>query len=172
MFVNNSDFKAAQMFTFVHELAHVWTGSSAGFDFRKMLPANDPMERLCDQVAAEFLVPEKAFNDVWNNNTGYLAKHFKVSEIVIARRALDTGKWGKPQFFSFYNEYKTREFQKKENQSSGGDFFATTKKRLSVTYAAHINQAVKTGQILYRDAYKLTSLKGDTFHNFFTNHLY
>lgn len=172
MFVNNSDFKAAQMFTIVHELAHVWTGSSAGFDFRKMLPANDPMERLCDQVAAEFLVPEKAFNEVWNNNTGYLAKHFKVSEIVIARRALDTGKWGKPQFFSFYNEYKTREFQKKENQSSGGDFFATTKKRLSVTYAAHINQAVKTGQILYRDAYKLTSLKGDTFHNFFTNHLY
>lgn len=172
MFVNNADFKAAQMFTIVHELAHVWTGSSAGFDFRKMLPANDPMERLCDQVAAEFLVPEKAFNEVWNGNTSYLAKHFKVSEIVIARRALDTGKWGKPQFFSFYNDYKTREFQKKENQSSGGDFFATTKKRLSVTYAAHINQAVKTGQILYRDAYKLTSLKGDTFHNFFTNHMY
>lgn len=172
MFVNNADFKSAQMFTIVHELAHVWTGSSAGFDFRKMLPANDPIEKLCDQIAAEFLVPEEAFNQVWNNNTNALARHFKVSEIVIARRALDTGKWGKTQFFSFYENYKNREFYRKENQSSGGDFFATTKKRLSVTYAAHINRAVKSGQILYRDAYKLTSLKGDTFHNFFTNHMY
>jgi len=46
------------MFTIVHELAHIWTGHSAGFDFRKLQPANDPIELLCDKVAAEFLVPE------------------------------------------------------------------------------------------------------------------
>jgi hypothetical protein len=57
MFVNNADSKAAQMFTIVHELAHIWTGKSAGFDFRKLEPANDENEILCDRVAAEFLVP-------------------------------------------------------------------------------------------------------------------
>ena len=169
MFINNGDFKAAQMFTIIHELAHIWTGYSAGFDFRKMQPANNPIEILCDKVAAEFLVPTKLFNALWKqkpNNIQYLSKYFKVSEIVIARRALDTHKWTKQHFFNFYNEYKQREFIKKENSSKGGDFYATAKKRLSITFVAHIKQAVTSGQLLYRDAYKLTSMKGDTFDKF------
>lgn len=172
MFINNADGKAAQMFTIVHELAHLWTGHSAGFDFRKLQPANDPIELLCDKVAAEFLVPEIFFNKVWKENPSikYAAQYFKVSEIVIARRALDTGKTTRKEFFDFYEEYINREFKKKENQSSGGNFYATTRKRLSMTFAAHVNNAVKAGKLLYRDAYKLTSLKGDTYHNFFTQH--
>ena len=172
MFINNSDGKAAQMFTIVHELAHVWTGHSAGFDFSKLQPANDPIELLCDKVAAEFLVPEYSFNNVWEEkrNIKTVAKYFKVSEIVIARRALDTGKITKKEFFDFYEQYSNELFIKKENQSSGGDFYATTKKRLSITFAAHINNAVKSGKLLHRDAYKLTSLKGDTFQTFFSNH--
>jgi len=173
MFINNADSKSAQMFTIVHELAHIWTGHSAGFDFRKLQPADDPIEILCDQVAAEFLVPENAFNEKWNANPNIrsASRYFKVSEIVIARRALDTGKLSKAKFFEFYNEYLNREFNKKENQSTGGNFYATTRKRLSVTFANHIKNAVKTGQLLYRDAYKLTSLKGDTFQTFFTEHI-
>lgn len=58
MFINNADWKSAQMFSIVHELAHIWTGHSAGFDFRRLQPADDPIEKLCDQIAAEFLVPE------------------------------------------------------------------------------------------------------------------
>ncbi len=175
MFINNSDFKSAQMFTIVHELAHIWTGQSAGFDFRRLQPANEPIEVLCDKVAAEFLVPEQEFKEVWNhrpNNFAYVSRYFKVSEIVIARRALDTGKITKPQFFNFYEKYSAREFAKKESQASGGDFYATTKKRISITFASHVNQAVKSGNLLFRDAYKLTGLKGDTFENFFSKHLF
>ncbi len=173
MFINNSDSKAAQMFTIVHELAHIWTGHSAGFDFRKLQPADDPIEILCDQVAAEFLVPTQAFNEFWRQrpNIRSASRHFKVSQIVIARRALDTGKITRQNFFYFYNEYIKRETVRKENQPPGGDFYATTRKRLSVTFASHVNNAVKTGQLLYRDAYKLTSLKGDTFQTFFTEHI-
>jgi Zn-dependent peptidase ImmA (M78 family) len=170
MFINNSDGKAAQLFTIVHELAHIWTGHSAGFDFRKLEPANNPIEKLCDKVAAEFLVPEELFNDVWNTNPNIksTAKYFKVSEIVIARRALDLGRMTKTQFLGFYDDYISREFIKKEAQSSGGDFYATTRKRLGLAYSAHINSGVKSGRLLYRDAYKLTSLKGDTFQTYFS----
>jgi len=173
LFINNSDGKAAQMFTIAHELAHIWTGQSAGFDFRKLEPANDPIEKLCDQVAAEFLVPEVFFNDFWNENPSIknAAKYFKVSEIVIARRALDLNKISKAQFFDFYDDYINREFAKKETQSSGGDFYATTRKRLGLAFSAHINNAVKSGKLLYRDAYKLTSLKGDTFQTYFSKHI-
>lgn len=170
MFINNSDGKAAQLFTIVHELAHIWTGHSAGFDFRTLQPASDPIEILCDKVAAEFLVPENAFNEQWafTPNIKASSRFFKVSEIVIARRALDTGKISKTQFFAFYDEYKNREFFKKQNQGSGGDFYATARKRLSITFASHVNNAVNTGQLLYRDAYRLTSMKGDTFDKFFS----
>jgi Zn-dependent peptidase ImmA (M78 family) len=173
MFINNSDWKSAQMFTIVHELAHVWTGHSAGFDNQNLLPANDPIEKLCDRVAAEFLVPGQAFNDLWKQKQDFktLARHFKVSEIVIARRALDTGKITRARFFGFYKEYSNRERVKKENAGPGGDFYATTKGRLSRTFAHHVNNAVTSGQLLYRDAYKLTSLKGDTFQRFFSEHL-
>ena len=169
MFVNNADSKSAQMFTVAHELAHLWTGKSAGFDFRKLQAADDPNEQLCDKVAAEFLVPESIFRIVWsvNRDIKRTAKHFKVSEIVIARRALDLNEITRQQFFNFYEVYKSREFSKK-SKSTGGDFYATTRKRISITFASHVENAVRSGQLLYRDAYKLTSMKGDTFNRFFT----
>jgi Zn-dependent peptidase ImmA (M78 family) len=173
MFVNNADSKSAQMFTIVHELAHIWTGHSAGFDFRKLQPADDPIEKLCDQIAAEFLVPRIALDEIWQgiSELSKYSRHFKVSEIVIARRALDLGKITKADFFKFYEDCRNREFNKKKSQGSGGDFYATAKKRLSVTFAHHVERAVKSGDLLYRDAYKLTSMKGDTFDNFFNKHL-
>lgn len=172
MFINAADAKAAQMFTIVHELAHIWTGNSAGFDFRQMQPANDPVEELCDKVAAEFLVPESIFLDLWDKNKSFkqLAQVFKVSPIVIARRALDLDKITKGQFFSFYNNYIDSLKEIKQKKTGGGNFYRTAKKRVSLTYAAHINQAVKSGQLLYRDAYKLTSLKGDTYQKFFNQY--
>lgn len=172
IFVNNADSKAAQMFTIVHELAHIWIGHSAAFDFRKLEPADNEKEKLCDKIAAEFLVPKVLFNDVWQKESDIkkLARYFKVSEIVIARRALDFDKISRSRFFEFYDDYITREFVKKETKNSGGDFYATTRKRLGLAFSTHINNAVKSGKLLYRDAYKLTSLKGDTFHTYFTKH--
>ena len=169
LFVNNTDAKAAQMFTLVHELAHIWTGHSAGFDFRKLQPAADPIEVLCDAVAAEFLVPKAAFVRQWRDNPdiAHATRQFKVSPMVIARRALDTGQISKAAFFEFYNAYTSREFVKKAKTGSGGDFYATAKRRIGIPFAAHINTAVKTGQLLYRDAYNLTGIRGKTFEKFF-----
>jgi Zn-dependent peptidase ImmA (M78 family) len=173
MFVNSADGKAAQMFTIIHELAHIWTGESAGFDFRQLQPANEPIELLCDRVAAEFLVPEELFLKHWDVKPDIktIAKYFKVSPIVIARRALDLGKMTKAAFFAFYNDYIIQLRLKKEKQSGGGDFYATAKKRISLSFAAHVNHAVKTNSLLYRDAYRLTGLKGNTYHKFLTKHL-
>ncbi len=170
MFINTADGKAAQMFTIVHELAHIWTGQSAGFDFRKLQPANEPIEILCDKVAAEFLVPEDEFIYEWNKEPDFkrIARIFKVSPIVIARRALDIGKISKPEFFAFYNDYINKFYIKKDQQSGGGDFYATAKKRISLSFAGHVNHAVKTNKLLYREANSLTGLKGDTYQNFIT----
>jgi len=174
MFVNAADAKAAQLFTIVHELAHVWLGESAGFNNEQLLPANDPVEKLCDLIAAEFLVPAKSFIALWDkqNDITALSRYFKVSQLVIARRALDLGVFSKSEFFKFYNEFMERSRIKKEEQGAGGNFYATAKKRISVSFASYVNKAVKQDKILYRDAYKITGLKGDTYNNFVTQHLY
>jgi Zn-dependent peptidase ImmA (M78 family) len=174
MFVNAADAKAAQLFTIVHELAHVWLGESAGFNNEQLLPANDPVEKLCDLVAAEFLVPADSFIAIWKKQHDIIAlsRYFKVSQLVIARRALDLGVFSKSDFFTFYNEFMERVRMKKEEQGPGGNFYATARKRISVSFASYVNQAVKQDKILYRDAYRITGLKGDTYNNFVTQHLY
>lgn len=168
LFVNAADAKAGQLFTLMHEVAHIWLGESAGFNNQKLLPANDPIELLCDKIAAELLVPQSLFQDIWQREPDIekLSKLFKVSPIVIARRALDMGYWERGHFFAFYNAYMEDFKQKKENASSGGDFYATQKKRLSIRFAAFVDRAVRQNQLLYTDAYRLTGIKGDTYEKF------
>jgi len=167
LFVNNNDSKAAQMFTMAHELAHVWTGHSAGFDSRMMLPSDDPVEQLCDKAAAELLVPGIDFRIFWQEKPQIAdaARHFKVSEIVAARRALDLGLIEKSYFYSFYNNFMSRHFEVKANSADGGNFYQTQKVRLGLPFLSRLNHALKSGKILHSEVYKLTGLKGDTFKN-------
>jgi len=174
LFINSADAKAAQMFTLIHELAHAWLGQSAGFDNENLLPVDNPVEILCDKVAAEFLVPEIHFLNKWKttHDFKYLSKIFKVSPIVVARRAFDLKFINKNEFLAFYNNYMAEVDLKKQAQGSGGNFYATAKKRVSLRFAGFVNNAVKQNKLLYRDAYKLTNLKGDTYNKFVTEHLY
>ena len=174
LFINSADAKAAQMFTIIHELAHVWLGKSAGFDNANLLPADDPLEILCDKVAAELLVPEIYFLKKWETTQDfkYLSRIFKVSPIVIGRRALDLNLINLKYFMDFYNNYMSYFKTNKDKQSSGGDFYATTKKRIRLRFAAFVNNAVKENKLLYRDAYRLTSMKGETYNKFINEYLY
>lgn len=174
LFINSADAKAAQMFTLIHEIAHIWLGESAGFDNDNMLPADNPVEKLCDKVAAEFLVPEIYFRELWKTTQNFrtLSKNLKVSPIVTARRALDLKLITKAEFFQFYNSYIENFQLKKENPAPGGNFYATARKRVSLRFANYVNNAVKENNLLYRDAYRLTNLRGNTYEKFVNEYLY
>lgn len=45
-------------------------------------------------------------------------------------------------------------------------------KRISLRFAAFVNNAVKENKLLYRDAYKLTNMKGETYNKFINEYLY
>ena len=172
IFVNGADGKAAQMFTLAHELAHIWYGASAAFDLTNLQPADIKIEHVCNKAAAEFLVPEDELLDMWQQVSRYedcfkqIARNFKVSEIVAARRALDLKLITKDEFFKFYQAcYIERRYQ--ENQdTSGGNFYATQHLRIGRRFAEAVIRATKEGTILYREAYQLTGLYGKTFSKF------
>ena len=171
LFINGTDFKSAQMFTLAHELAHIWIGSSAIFDLRQLQPADNKTEKLCDKIAAEFLVPETQLIEEWQkvkhteNPFQIIARSFKVSEIVIARRVLDLGLITKTVFFEFYDEYISK-IPKSKKKDSGGDFYNTQRFRIGKRFANNVITAAKEGSLLYRDAYKLTGLTAKTFQKF------
>jgi Zn-dependent peptidase ImmA (M78 family) len=174
VFVNGVDAKAAQMFTLAHELAHVFFGSSAAFDLREMQPADDPIEQACNRVAAEFLVPERKLRQFWPSVKSdsepfhAIAKHFKISVLVAARRALDLQLIKKEAFFDFYRGYRKEEKERRQaaSQPKGGDFYRSQNFRVGRPFASAVASAVIEGKLLYSEAYRLTGLYGNTFDSY------
>jgi Zn-dependent peptidase ImmA (M78 family) len=171
VFVNGADAKAAQMFTLAHELAHLWLGRGGVFNFENLQPVSNEVELFCNHVAAEFLVPAESIGQVWtaaeqaDEPFQFLAKEFKVSPLVAARRALDLRLIPRQEFFDFYQRYQEDE-RRQKRKSSGGDFYATQGMRIGERFASAVVRAVKEGRLLYRDAYRLTGLHGKTFDRY------
>ena len=172
VFVNDTDAKGAQMFTIAHELAHLWLGETGVFNLNALQPSNNEVEKFCNKVAAEFLIPEEEINKSWAEaeSTGApfqaLARQFKVSPIVAARRALDVNLIDRDAFFAFYAKYQEDERRKKAKAGGGGDFYLTQNNRIGVHFGLSVIRAAKEGHLQYHDAYQLTGLSGETFDRY------
>jgi Zn-dependent peptidase ImmA (M78 family) len=172
VFINGADFKAAQMFTFAHELAHLWIGQDGVSNFEALQPPPDRVEQWCNAVAAEFLVPARELQECWaaaqqaEEPYQFLAGRFKVSSLVAARRALDLGLASREEFFDFYRSYQEDERRKQARPSAGGNFWNTQNVRVGLRFGAAVVRAAREGRLLYREAYQLTGLHGKTFNRF------
>jgi Zn-dependent peptidase ImmA (M78 family) len=170
IFVNGSDAKSAQIFTLIHELAHIWIGQSAIVEASPINTEQSEIEALCNRAAAEILCPSEEFRELWRHKNGsyqLLAKYFKVSTLVVARRAQELNLINKEEFFAFYEDYK-KNIQETQN-STGGNFYNNLGVRLGNLFTRTVISEVKAGNLMYRDAFRLTGLKGDTF-NKYVNH--
>ena len=96
IFVNNSDYKTAQIFTLAHELSHIFVGESGLSKLESLTPTDHATEGICNKIAAEFLVPTEELLEQWKtakqSGDPYedIAKRFKVSTVVAARRVFDS----------------------------------------------------------------------------------
>ena len=169
IFINNADFTSAQMFTIAHELAHVFVGAEGVSNFEALLPSGHATESFCNNIAAEFLVPHIVLEELWKtarkDKDPYrkIAREFKVSVIVAARRTFDLGLIDEEQYFEFYDEYLADERRQVVRNTKGGDFWNNQNVRLGRRFGAAVARAVKEGRLLHREAYRLTDLKADAF---------
>lgn len=177
IFINNRDFITGKIFTIVHEIVHILIGESASFDFTNLMPADNTIEEYCNAVTAEFLVP-KSILETHFEKTGAkfdtIAKIFKVSRIVIARRLLDLKKISKKEFIEAYNSFRNTSIENPnvdKKEGGGGDFYNTAPYRISRNFFNLVYTSVKQEKMLYRDAFRLTGLSAKTFDGYVKEYL-
>ena len=173
IFVNNADYKTAQIFTLAHELSHIFVGESGLSKFENLSPTDHTAEEICNKISAEFLVPGEDLYKLWDtasqSSDPYqdIAKHFKVSTVVAARRAFDARLITGEDFFEYYHENKAKNWggTQEGTERGGGDFWNNQLWRVGARFGGAVSRAVIEGRVSYTDAYSLTGLKGDTFSN-------
>ena len=168
VFVNGADYKAAQMFTVAHELAHVFIGAEGVSALNRTQPILDgPKERLCNKIAAEFLVPTNALDKFLSKkdaNPNHVSTHFKVSTIVAARRMLDTESMSQMDFDKFYADYTKQ--QREAQKTTGGNYWNNVGYRTSPMFGKAVVRAVMEDRLSYTAAYSLTGMHGSTFEKY------
>ncbi len=171
VFVNGADAKSAQMFTLAHELAHIWLGREGVSGFDTLLPGHAEVEAWCNRAAAELLVPAQEVQARWVEvsqlSTPFesLARVFKVSPVVAARRTLDLKLIDSERFLDFYKKCVSRK-SKSSTRGEGGNFYNNQNTRVGRLFATQVLNAAMEGRIGFKEAYDLTGLRGGTFQEF------
>jgi Zn-dependent peptidase ImmA (M78 family) len=142
IYVNNSAAKTRQIFTLFHELAHLLFHTS-GID-----PLNDQyvhrlpeqarqIEVLCNRFAAQFLLPEKAFEAAFvglhatERTAEILADRFHVSREFIFRKFLDRGLISQDDY-----SHAARRWAEQRQEGSGGNPYWSKLSYLGRDYVA------------------------------------
>lgn len=141
VFVNSDDWNAPQLFTLVHELAHIWiaeTGISNEVEPEiKNKDKFHPVELFCNQVAANALMPEEIIynlsNSTFNNSKEVfkVSKNLGVSSFALLVRALNLNvinlsnyqilkKEADINYHAFLEKEAEKKLKSKEKTSTGG----------------------------------------------------
>ena len=169
VFVNSEDWNAPQLFTLVHELAHIWIAESGiSNEVEPHLKQSDnlePVELFCNEVAANALMPKEIIltldpalfqssQDIFN-----IARRFGVSTFALLVRVLNLNLISlhtyhklKKQADIEFKEYLLREADKKAKQKekdkqSGPNYFLLLLNRNSKLFTQAVLDEFRGGHI-------------------------
>jgi Zn-dependent peptidase ImmA (M78 family)/transcriptional regulator with XRE-family HTH domain len=180
IFINAKDALVAQVFTFAHELVHLWIGQSG---ISNLDPSahnsgsnRSDVEQFCNSAAAELLVPPEEFRRSWDQSnetlearTNSIARRFRVSVPVAIRRALELSMINRSQYFALFRAHQERvqaiEEAREQNgaqESSGGNFYNTFFARNGYRFSRALTSAVRSGELSTLEAARLLSVRTGT----------
>lgn len=149
IYLNNGTTKTRQIFSLLHELAHLLLNVNgiSKFDasYMSRLPARERrIEQFCNRIAAEMLIPSDDFGrqiaglpgnaeSVQDHLYADLASRYGVSREAILRRLLDLNRVSQ----AFY-ERKAKFWTSQKKATSGGDWYASQNVYLSDRFAQEV----------------------------------
>jgi Zn-dependent peptidase ImmA (M78 family)/transcriptional regulator with XRE-family HTH domain len=169
VFVNSEDWNAPQLFTLVHELAHIWIAETGiSNEVEPDIKHKDklhPVELFCNEVAANALMPKEivlsfdtaSFQD--SKNVFKVAKQLGVSSFALLVRALNLNIISAPNYHKLKKQadidfaaYLKREAEKKvkqkEKDNQGGpNYFLLQLNRNSRLFTQAVLDAFRGGFI-------------------------
>lgn len=168
VFVNGADSKAAQVFTLAHELAHLWLGETALSDLDPQSIRNNAVERWCNQVAAEVLVPMAEFRQRFDQRADLraqlrpLAEHFRVSTQVILGRIREAGALTWDEYLAELDVERQRVAAFLADRGGGGNYYNTKPVQVSRRFASAVIASAKEGRTPYTRAFRLLEVKKES----------
>jgi Zn-dependent peptidase ImmA (M78 family)/transcriptional regulator with XRE-family HTH domain len=167
IFINSADAPSARLFTMMHELAHLWIGSSGISTVG--IGQNQQEEVFCNKVAGEFLVPTSSLISIYDSNASLIENitkiitSFKVSKLVALRRLVDINVISPEQYRLAYLE-ELNHFA--SNAGSGGSFYRNSLVKNSRRFTKAILNEAFSGRVLLRDAANLLGVQPSKLKNY------
>ena len=177
VYLNNSTTKTRQIFSLLHELAHLLLSMNglSKFDtsYIDQLPVKEKaIERFCNAVAAEVLIPGKDFTiqarqfpanaeKATEAQFSDLAGRYGVSREAILRRFLDLGRVGK----AFY-ESKAKFWAAQKQQGGGGNWYLNQGAYISDRFAKEVVSRHYRHQISLEQAADFLGIKPKNYAGF------
>ncbi|MXY60854.1 MAG: ImmA/IrrE family metallo-endopeptidase [Cenarchaeum sp. SB0665_bin_23] len=172
VFINTCDFKWAQIFTLVHEIAHIWIGkggvSNPDYELQYSLQEK-PVELLCNRVAVETLVPRGDLlsywktKDVLEENLDGLRKRYKVSDMIILRQALNNNLIDISEYRMRYAQLvkltRSVESDTDDVNNSGGDFDSALITRNGKMFTEAVINSTVHEDVLWSEAADMLDVK-------------
>ena len=168
VFVNVRDTKRGQVFSLLHEFAHVWRGESGVSAGGEPLRGHsDRVERWCDAVAAEIAAPVADLRSQFDSGIGLaeelerLADRYRCSALVVLIRLRDTGLVGREGFQNIYDAEvdRLRKAAERIPRGGGGDFYNNQPFRVGRTLSRAIIRDTMHGSTSMTEALRLLSFK-------------
>ena len=129
---------------------------------------------MCNQVAAEFLVPLDSIRDAYRPDADLteeldrLAKRFKVSTLVVLRRVFDVGNMSWASYRTAYEAELDRVLgflEARADGTSGGSFYNTQPVRVSKRFARALITSTLEGRTLYTEAFEMLGFRKQSTFN-------
>jgi Zn-dependent peptidase ImmA (M78 family) len=166
IFVNGADAPVARLFTLAHEIAHIWIGETGISNLERTYAIGNTIETYCNSVAAEVLLPLDELRAAWSggqNDIGEvdrLSKIYKISRLVVARRAHDAGFFTAAKYDDYYR-LLIAQFKAKKSDGRGV-WFINEKYQNSRRFSLAIIQEALAGRATQRDAMQFLGIKKDS----------
>ena len=140
---------------------HLWIGKSGISNQNPKKRSTDEtniIERFCNQVAAELLVPHAEFHRRWKRtvtveeNAKTLVRYFRVSTHVILRQAFEQDKVSRQEYEERIQAEEDQFKAQQEEREGGGNFYRTMRVRNSRILVSSVLEAIQASKIGLRDA--------------------
>lgn len=168
VFINLADAPTARLFTLIHELAHLWIGSSG---ISNLNPRNNRKEEIfCNAVAGEFLAPRDTFIGLWQAieaelgaKVAEIGQRFHVSSLVVMRRAYDLQL---VNYETYFQHYQAELQAYRDRDGGGGNYYRTAGAKNSIRFARAVIAEAFSGKLLLRDAGELLGMQPSKLKQF------